>query len=31
VGISGTRTAFVHPKGAFGVLTELVESPQRDR
>ena len=24
-GVGGTRTAFVHPRGAFGVLTELVE------
>ncbi len=24
-GAGGTRVAFVHPKGAFGVLTELVE------
>ena len=31
VGAGGTRTAFVHPKGAFGVLTELVELPGRDR
>ena len=30
VGAGGTRTAFVHPKGAFGVLTELVELPGRD-
>jgi len=29
-GAGGTRTAFVHPKGAFGVLTELVELPGRD-
>jgi methylmalonyl-CoA/ethylmalonyl-CoA epimerase len=29
VGAGGTRTAFVHPKGAFGVLTELVELPGR--
>ena len=28
-GAGGTRVAFIHPKGAFGVLTELVESPQR--
>jgi methylmalonyl-CoA/ethylmalonyl-CoA epimerase len=28
-GAGGTRVAFVHPKGAFGVLTELVELPQR--
>ena len=27
-GAGGTRVAFVHPKGAFGVLTELVESPE---
>jgi methylmalonyl-CoA/ethylmalonyl-CoA epimerase len=27
VGAGGTRTAFIHPKGAFGVLTELVELP----
>jgi methylmalonyl-CoA/ethylmalonyl-CoA epimerase len=26
-GAGGTRIAFVHPKGAFGVLTELVELP----
>ena len=26
-GAGGTRMAFVHPKSAFGVLTELVESP----
>jgi methylmalonyl-CoA/ethylmalonyl-CoA epimerase len=31
VGAGGTRTAFVHPKGAFGVLTELVELPDRGR
>jgi methylmalonyl-CoA/ethylmalonyl-CoA epimerase len=31
VGLGGTRTAFVHPKGAFGVLTELVELPDRAR
>ena len=30
VGAGGTRTAFIHPKGAFGVLTELVELPGRD-
>jgi len=28
IGAGGTRMAFVHPKGAFGVLTELVELPQ---
>ncbi len=26
-GAGGTRMAFVHPKGAHGVLTELVELP----
>lgn len=26
-GTGGTRMAFVHPRGAFGVLTELVELP----
>ena len=26
-GAGGTSIAFVHPKGAFGVLTELVELP----
>lgn len=26
-GAGGTRVAFIHPRGAFGVLTELVESP----
>lgn len=28
VGAGGTRMAFVHPKSAFGVLTELVERPE---
>ena len=28
VGAGGTKMAFVHPKGAFGVLTELVELPE---
>ena len=28
-GAGGTRVAFVHPKSAFGVLTELVELPNR--
>jgi methylmalonyl-CoA/ethylmalonyl-CoA epimerase len=28
-GTGGTRVAFVHPKSAFGVLTELVELPGR--
>ena len=27
-GAGGTRVAFVHPKSAFGVLTELVELPR---
>ncbi len=27
VGAGGTKMAFVHPKAAFGVLTELVELP----
>jgi methylmalonyl-CoA/ethylmalonyl-CoA epimerase len=31
VGAGGTRTAFIHPRGAFGVLTELVELPHRGR
>ncbi|HEY0129385.1 MAG TPA: methylmalonyl-CoA epimerase [Rubrobacteraceae bacterium] len=31
VGAGGTRTAFVHPKGAFGVLTELVELLDKGR
>ena len=26
-GAGGTRMAFIHPKSAFGVLTELVELP----
>lgn len=26
-GAGGSRVAFIHPKGAFGVLTELVELP----
>lgn len=30
-GAGGTRTAFVHPKAAFGVLTELVELPHGGR
>jgi methylmalonyl-CoA epimerase len=29
-GVGGTRMAFIHPKSAFGVLTELVELPHRD-
>jgi methylmalonyl-CoA/ethylmalonyl-CoA epimerase len=28
IGAGGTRMAFVHPKGAHGVLTELVELPE---
>ena len=31
VGAGGALTAFIHPKGAFGVLTELVELPDRGR
>ncbi len=31
VGASGARMAFVHPKGAHGVLTELVELPSDKR
>ncbi len=31
IGASGTRMAFVHPKGAHGVLTELVELPADKR
>jgi methylmalonyl-CoA/ethylmalonyl-CoA epimerase len=27
-GVGGTRIAFIHPKSAFGVLTELVELPK---
>jgi methylmalonyl-CoA/ethylmalonyl-CoA epimerase len=30
-GAGGTRVVFVHPKSAFGVLTELVELPDRGR
>jgi methylmalonyl-CoA epimerase len=30
IGAGGARVAFVHPKGAFGVLTELVELQGRD-
>ena len=26
-GAGGSRMVFVHPRGAFGVLTELVELP----
>jgi len=28
-GIDGSRVAFVHPKSSLGVLTELVEHPER--
>ncbi len=28
IGVGGTRMAFLHPKGAHGVLTELVELPK---
>lgn len=28
IGAGGTRMAFLHPRGAFGVLTELVELPE---
>ena len=28
IGAGGYRMAFLHPKGAFGVLTELVELPR---
>lgn len=28
VGVGGIRVAFVHPRGAHGVLTELVELPE---
>jgi len=31
VGAGGTRMAFLHPKGAHGVLTELVELPEKDQ
>jgi methylmalonyl-CoA/ethylmalonyl-CoA epimerase len=29
IGAGGTRMAFLHPRGAHGVLTELVEVPQK--
>jgi methylmalonyl-CoA epimerase len=29
IGAGGMRMAFIHPKGAFGVLTELVELPEK--
>ena len=28
IGAGGNRMAFLHPRGAFGVLTELVELPE---
>ncbi len=31
IGAGGMRVAFVHPKAAFGVLTELVELPGETR
>jgi len=31
IGVGGTRMAFVHPKDAHGVLTELVELPADKR
>ena len=31
IGAGGTRMAFLHPKGAHGVLTELVELPKKDQ
>ncbi len=31
VGAGGARMAFLHPKGAHGVLTELVELPDKDQ
>ncbi|MEE8503858.1 MAG: methylmalonyl-CoA epimerase [candidate division NC10 bacterium] len=30
-GADGTRVAFIHPKGAHGILIELVEKPPADR
>ncbi|MEE9123187.1 MAG: methylmalonyl-CoA epimerase [candidate division NC10 bacterium] len=30
-GADGTRVAFIHPKGAHGILIELVEKPPVDR
>lgn len=30
IGAAGARVAFVHPRGAFGVLTELVELHRGD-
>lgn len=31
IGAGGTRMAFLHPRGAHGVLTELVEMPEKDQ
>lgn len=31
VGAGDTRMAFIHPKGAFGVLTELCEHPDGNK
>lgn len=31
IGAGGTRMAFLHPRGAHGVLTELVELPEKDQ
>ena len=31
VGAGGTKMAFIHPSSTFGVLTELVELPERGR
>ena len=30
IGVGGTRMAFLHPKNAYGVLTELVELSEKD-
>jgi methylmalonyl-CoA/ethylmalonyl-CoA epimerase len=30
-GAHGTRIAFVHPQSTGGVLTELVEDPEREQ
>lgn len=29
IGVGGSLVAFIHPKGAYGVLTELRQSPSR--
>ncbi len=31
IGVGGTRMAFLHPRGAHGVLTELVELPEKNQ